>query len=234
MFAAPRPPSTPVVPAWLPGILGDRVANQLASDGFGFPSGHAASATVAYGGLALLLDRISNVRSRLGGAVAVVVTVAVSRVVLQVHYLVDVVVGFALGVAVLAVGLWLAGDARLRSGDHDRQLEPVPVFLLATLLGAAAMAVAASAGHGSELLAGGIAVGTGVGGAVGWRGIRGPEPAVPGRVAVPMLAVTGTAWVTVFAVEPTLPTAVVLTTLTVAAVIATPRLADPGDRLWEW
>ena len=232
-FAAPRPPSTPVVPVWLPGLLGDRVATETASDGFGFPSGHATSATVAYGGLALLLDRISDIRRRIAGAVAVVVAVAASRVVLRVHYLVDVVAGAALGVVVLAVGLWLAGDERLRSGGHGRRLNPMPVFLLAALLGAVAVAVAASAGHGSELIAGGIAVGTGVGGAVGWRGIRGAESAVPGRVAVPMLGITGAAWVTVFAVEPPLPTAALLTTLTVAAVIATPRLADPAERLWE-
>jgi membrane-associated phospholipid phosphatase len=81
-FALPRPPGA-------------------AEPGFGFPSGHALAAGAVYGGAARLFDRVER-RRRLFGAAALVVGVALSRVVLGVHYLVDVAVGAALGVALAA------------------------------------------------------------------------------------------------------------------------------------
>lgn len=224
-IAVPRPSTMPDVPTWLPGLLADWFAAEIESDGFGFPSGHATGAIVVYGALALLLDRLSNLRRRLVSAAVVVIAVAGSRVAIRVHYLVDVVAGTVLGGVILVVGLWLAGDDRLRSSRTGRSLDPVPVFLLAALVAAGAVVVAAVAGNTSEIVAGGVGVGTGIGGAIGWQPLRGNEPAVPGWIAGPMLAVTGGIWVGVFVVEPALPIAVVLTALTVAAVIATPGLA---------
>ncbi|WP_418280856.1 phosphatase PAP2 family protein [Halorubrum sp. DTA98] len=224
-IAVPRPPTTPAVPTWLPGLLAEWFAGEIESDGFGFPSGHATGAIVAYGAFALLLDRVAAPRRRLIGAAVVVGAVAVSRVVIRVHYLADIVVGAVLGVTVLAVGLWLAGDERLRPDRTGRPIDPVPVFLLAAVLAAAAVAAAVVGGHAEEVVSGGIGVGTAIGGAIGWRTLRGDEPPVPGRIAVPTLAVAGGIWIAVFVVEPAFPIAVVLTALTAAAVIAAPGLA---------
>ncbi|MFB6194777.1 MAG: phosphatase PAP2 family protein [Haloplanus sp.] len=115
-FALPRPPGA-------------------ATDGYGFPSGHALGATVVYGGLAALFDRR---RVRIAAA-ALIVVVAASRVVIGVHYLVDVVAGVGVGVAYLATAL-RAGPGwppeRVTAVDARR------VFTLAVGVGLLALAVA--------------------------------------------------------------------------------------------
>ena len=71
-----------------------------------FPSGHSATAAAFYAGAALLLARRRdhNRRSLLAGtAVAIAVGVAASRVLLDVHWLSDVVAGIVLGWAWFAV-----------------------------------------------------------------------------------------------------------------------------------
>jgi membrane-associated phospholipid phosphatase len=114
-FALPRPPGA-------------------GTDGFGFPSGHAIGATVVYGGLAGLLGDRRLTRA----AAALIVVVAASRVVIGVHYLVDVLVGVAVGVAYLAVAF------RLGPGwDADRVTADAAgrTFALAVGVGVAALAV---------------------------------------------------------------------------------------------
>lgn len=80
----------------------------LGTTAWSFPSGHAMGATFAYGMLAYVLLRTGWVRQPapvLGMTAALIVLVGSSRVVLQVHYLSDVLAGFAAGVAWLAVCL---------------------------------------------------------------------------------------------------------------------------------
>lgn len=99
----------------------------------GFPSGHALGAAVVYGGLALSLERE---RRRLAFAVVapLVVAIALSRIVLGVHYLVDVVVGLGAAIAYLfAVG-------RIRGSSPERTL------WLATGLGLTAVVVGVAFG----------------------------------------------------------------------------------------
>lgn len=100
-FAAQRPPGAgePAAVGFLPQVLEAFYAAGATASGFAFPSGHATVATVVYGGLALLA------RSRRATALAalVVVVVALTRVVLAVHYLVDVLAGVAIGAIYVAV-----------------------------------------------------------------------------------------------------------------------------------
>ncbi|WP_440771088.1 phosphatase PAP2 family protein [Natronorubrum sp. DTA28] len=67
-------------------------------EGYGFPSGHAFASVVVYGGLVSAYDRLRDPIALLSAG-ALVVAVSLSRVVLGVHYLGDVVVGAILGVA---------------------------------------------------------------------------------------------------------------------------------------
>lgn len=103
VFALPRPPGAEsvTVPTALAAVA--PVYEYAATgDGFGFPSGHALLATAFYGTLAYSL-RVGRRRTRLLTAAALVTLVALTRVTLGVHYLVDVVVGALLGLGVVAL-----------------------------------------------------------------------------------------------------------------------------------
>lgn len=82
----------------------EHVHGLVTESGFSFPSGHSSSSMVAYGMLAYLALRLLPRALHLPAlllAVALVATVGASRVFLQVHYLSDVLAGFASG------GAWL-------------------------------------------------------------------------------------------------------------------------------
>ncbi|WP_149785588.1 phosphatase PAP2 family protein [Halorubrum aquaticum] len=247
-FAVPRPPGAmgPAdVPTWLPGLLSAWYEAQVLSDGFGFPSGHATGGAAAYGALALVYDRASTGRRRLLGAGIVAAAVAASRVVIEVHYLVDVLVGVLLGGAVVVVALWLAGDPRFRGSgsgpagttsgldrtDPTADLDPTPAFLLAAVVSVAAAGVAVANGQTSEVVEAGIGIATGVGGAVGWLLVDGDEPAVPVRVALPALVVTGALWVGAYALAGSFLVTLVATTAAVVGVVAMPAVPPLVERV---
>jgi undecaprenyl-diphosphatase len=75
--------------------------------GTSFPSGHAMTATILWGGLLMIvLERVTNPLGRvcaLAGAVGIVGVVAVTRVYLGAHYLTDVLGGIAFGLLWLSV-----------------------------------------------------------------------------------------------------------------------------------
>jgi undecaprenyl-diphosphatase len=84
-----------------------------------FPSGHAASAAATFAVMALLLGRRRSrgVRAALaGGAVAIAVIVAGTRVLLGVHWLTDVLAGLAIGWAWFALCSIAFGGRLLRFG----------------------------------------------------------------------------------------------------------------------
>ncbi|PAU78803.1 phosphoesterase [Halorubrum salipaludis] len=240
-FAVPRPPGAvgPAdVPTWLPGLLSAWYEAQVLSDGFGFPSGHATGGAAAYLALALVYDRAWTARKRLLAGGAVAVAVAASRVAIEVHYVVDVLAGLAVGGGVVLGSLWLAGDPRLRGGSAASRassptaaLDPTLPFLLAAIVSVGALAVAVASGHTGEVVEAGIGIATGAGGAIGWRVVGGDEPAVPVRIAVPALAVTGGLWVGAYALAGTLGVTLAATTAAVAAVVALPALPERIGRL---
>ncbi|WP_192918422.1 phosphatase PAP2 family protein [Salinigranum salinum] len=159
-FALPRPPGA-------------------AAEGYGFPSGHALGTTVVWGTAAVVLD-VGRRRLWTAVAAAVVLLVAASRVVIGVHYLVDVVVGVGVGLAVVGVAL-AVGVGRLprltrstRQGVGGVAVERVShadvdrVFALAAGVGLVALLLRASP---DTLLTAGAALG-------GWSGWRVAEPTV--------------------------------------------------------
>lgn len=100
--------------------------------GESFPSGHAMGAVVTYGALLVVLAPVLAPRWRRPALVAVVVlavAIGVSRLVLQVHYLSDVIGGWVLGAAWLAASVaafetWRVERGRPRTEPVDEGLEP--------------------------------------------------------------------------------------------------------------
>ncbi|NEU58580.1 phosphatase PAP2 family protein [Halorussus sp. MSC15.2] len=159
-FALPRPPgaATATPPAWIPELGRAAYESMVTGDGYGFPSGHALKTTVVYGGAALVLD-VWDRNRRLAVAGVLTALVAASRVVLGVHYVVDVAVGVTVGV------LFLVAAVRLT----DRR--PTRALALSTALGGVAFATAGTLKSGLALSA--AAVGLVVwAGTDGFRGFR--------------------------------------------------------------
>jgi len=134
-FALPRPSigllapeAFETVPA--ADVLRAFVASAASASGYGFPSGHAISSTVVYGALALVSD-IGSRRERWTGVGLLTGLVSLSRVVLGVHYLVDVLVGVVVGLAFLATVASLA-----------RGVDATRAFVLAVSLGVVAVITA--------------------------------------------------------------------------------------------
>ena len=93
-----------------------------------FPSGHTTTAAAFYAAAALLLGRRHRraVRAAItGGAVAIAVAVAASRVFLDVHWLTDVIGGLALGWAWFAICGIAFGGRLLRFGAGAEVAEAV-------------------------------------------------------------------------------------------------------------
>lgn len=102
LFGLSRPESPLLNPEELPELVAPVYEVAAHASGFGFPSGHATVATIAYFGLATVLD-VGSRRQRFTGAGLIVVLVAFSRVALGVHFLVDVLAGVVLGATLLVI-----------------------------------------------------------------------------------------------------------------------------------
>lgn len=99
-------------------------ADPLATEStYSFPSGHALVSLAVYGAIALVLARRLRSRRRrlalLAAAAALVIAIGFSRLYLGVHFLSDVLAGYAAGVAWLAL-LYLALEARTRYTSRYR------------------------------------------------------------------------------------------------------------------
>lgn len=100
-FEFPRPEAVPVDPAAVPALLRPLYEYAIAAAGYGFPSGHATTATILYGGLILVLT-VGTRPQRIAGAAGLIAVVCFSRLALGVHNLVDVIGG--IGTGALALG----------------------------------------------------------------------------------------------------------------------------------
>ena len=102
---------------WLAKWMADRPRPNLAP--LGFPSGHVLSVVVLLGLAAYVLNRAQAHRAARGlgvAAAAILVTlVAVSRLYLEAHWLLDVVGGFLLGLTYLLLLIWSAETLTARA-----------------------------------------------------------------------------------------------------------------------
>ncbi|NHX37111.1 MULTISPECIES: phosphatase PAP2 family protein [Halolamina] len=217
-FGVHRPAGagTATAPAWLPALFEGVYGSIATGDGFGFPSGHATSSAIVYGGLALYLDRLWTRRKRVLAAAGVVGVVSLSRLVIGVHHLPDVLGGAVAGTAVLLAVSRLAGS------------RPERAFLAAGLFGVVALGAALvfAPAHPDEALKAAIALGAGAGAAVVWRRVGREFSPLPVRIAVPGTAVLGGAWGGIYVGELPLPVTALGSALAVGAVIALPWLVD--------
>jgi undecaprenyl-diphosphatase len=135
-----RAPSRYLLPFLLVVYLGDKLVTTAIKDlvdrarptlnpiahtlGPSFPSGHASTAAAVYAALALILARRRGARTRAmlaGAAGGIAVAVASSRVLLDVHWVSDVVAGLFLGWAWFALCAIAFGGRRLRFGEPMEQ-----------------------------------------------------------------------------------------------------------------
>lgn len=159
-FGLPRPPGAGVADhaELVPLAVRDVYVSMATGHGFGFPSGHATVTAIVWGGFAWAL-RVGTRRQRVGVAAGVTLLVGLSRLVLGVHYLADVLAGFAVAAVALSVALvWLRTPAR--------------VFALAAVVALGGLAV------GGFTRDTGAALAMGATGAVVWQSLDGriPEP----------------------------------------------------------
>jgi undecaprenyl-diphosphatase len=109
-------------------VLANPVAHE---NGASFPSGHAQAAVVGYAVLLLVFLPLLHAVMRpvaIGVALLMVLGIGLSRVALGVHYVSDVLAGYALGAAwVLAMiasfNIWRREEG-LRSAEPEEGLEP--------------------------------------------------------------------------------------------------------------
>lgn len=131
-----RAPSRFLLPFLLTVFIGDKLVTNGVKDlvdrarptlnpiaetlGPSFPSGHSSTSASFYAALALILARRRSARVRAllaGGAGGIAVAVASSRVLLDVHWLSDVIAGLMLGWAWFALCAVAFGGRRLRFAE---------------------------------------------------------------------------------------------------------------------
>lgn len=164
VVAAPRP--DPAVLTFAPADYG----------GYSFPSAHAMGAAAVYAALAAR-STLGTASQRYAIAGVVIVLVALSRVVIGVHFLGDVIVGVAVGLAIVSFAL------------RDPNPSPEPLFALS-----AVVAVGAFLLGSREYVT--LTIGAAVGATVAWRYVS-RNPARPygasilvlGALVLPLLFV---------------------------------------------
>jgi membrane-associated phospholipid phosphatase len=216
-LAYPRPPGADEATgsALVSALVEPLYASTAAATGFGFPSGHAVGATLVYGGLALCV----GTRRAHATAAAAVAVVSLSRVVIEVHYLVDVVAGVGVGAAVLAVAYRLGG----------RGSRPGRVFALALV---AALLGPVLGAYDFETMA---SLGGALGARIGW-GVFGAAVVHEGTTRTGGVVATvvgggfGLAFGAVYALEPAPHVGFLVVAVVLGGVLAAPLAGEAVAR----
>ena len=216
-YSRPEGATEATAPAWLPPVVQGAVHGTLIGDGFAFPSGHALGTTVVFGALAYTLN-VGTKPQRWAVAALGVGAVSLSRVVLGVHFVVDVVGGILAGVALLAAAISLGGHRPLR------------VFALGSVVGAAALWATALPPAGA-LWSVGQWFGASLGAGVAWYLVRpSRELALKGALLVGLP--TAALWVVVYTSIRSPLVVVVVTAALGGLTVAAPTLVGefgPAD-----
>jgi membrane-associated phospholipid phosphatase len=212
-FAAPRPPGATevVVPTWLPPALEGTFRSITTGTGFAFPSGHALGTTVVFTALASQV-KLGKPWSRWAVAAAVIGLVIASRVVIGVHFVVDVAVGIVAGLTLFALAVSV--------GDRH----PIRVFVLGAVLGVLAVVLSAISAPGDVWKAGQW-LGASLGGGIAWYLVR-PSDTLSLRATAIAGVPIAVIWVLIYVTSPPLVVTVVGTALAAGLTIAAPTLAD--------
>ncbi len=167
-----------------------KIYHVVNASGYGFPSGHALGSTVFWFLLALTLDRWSKA-ARLTVAGIIVVAVCLARLILGVHFAIDVVAGTAIGLVYLAI-LIVGFDRR-----------PKPAFALGVVWAFAALCIVillppvTTALAKTDLTDAVTALGGTIGALVAWEWVGPPDgtvshsTAIVGLLALGVLSVIG-------------------------------------------
>lgn len=198
-FAVARPPAS---------------VNVIPIDGFSFPSGHAMGATIAYGTLAYDLE-VGSWKQRFGVASVLIAFVALSRVVIGVHFVRDVAAGVLFGIMFLVAAFALT--------NHD----PRRGFVLAVAVAVVAFVVSGASHDGIAVL------GAAIGGLVTWEALEDVPPVelrpaqiVLVAVVIPLLLGLGYVWAS-WALPPA--AGFLLTAGIFATLLAAPLVEDPFE-----
>jgi membrane-associated phospholipid phosphatase len=219
VFAAPRPPGagTATIPEWLPPVLEGVFRSATVGAGYAFPSGHALGTTAVFLALASQL-KIGSSPARWAVAGTGILLVAASRVVIGVHFVVDIVVGVAAGTSLFAVAA-AVGDRR-----------PLRVFALGIVLGVLAVAVSAGNPPG-EVWKAGQWLGASLGAGLAWYLVR-PAASLDARQTAVVGAPIAVLWVSIYLTSPPLLVTVVGTAALAGLVVSAPtlvrRVSDPA------
>lgn len=119
LFGLPRPGGPPN-PAQFSSVVRPVYEVTALASGPGFPSGHATTSTVVYGGLAATLS-VGTRRQRFAVAAGLVALISLTRVLLANHYVVDVLAGAVLGSTIVAGGIWLRRLRRQRRATETTE-----------------------------------------------------------------------------------------------------------------
>ena len=214
VFALPRPPGagTATHAELLPAALRGVYESMATGEGFGFPSGHATLSLLVWGGIAWAL-RVGTRRQRTAVAATIVALIGLSRLVLGVHYLADILAGFAIAGAALGIGLGVLKT-------------PGRVFGLAAVVAVVGLLVTGVSRDSAG------ALGVAVAGAVIWsllgEGI--PEPTRQGVVITALLGVASVSFFlgVTFGLDPTPVVVTLLAGLGTGALLTLPLA---GERL---
>lgn len=215
-FVAPRPPGAGevTIPEWLPPLMEGAFRSITTGSGYAFPSGHALATTAVFAALAYKLQ-VGSLRTRSVVAALGALLVATTRLVLGVHFFVDVTVGAFAGLTLFAVAASVG------------RREPLRVFGLGVVVGLLALIVTLGAPEG-ELWKVGQWLGGSLGAGLAWYTIRPTTYLTSVQTVLVSIPILGL-WLAIYVTSPPLLVTVVGTALAAGATIVAPAIVDRLD-----